>query len=115
MKVAILVAEFTEKRRVGEGWINGGFLVFEQGVDDCLEGDDASLEADALDMVQHIMRLMEVNMTPDVRAEATNEIRRQCLSAAKARRMLNWKPVYSLDEGLRNTIAWYREFLRSSR
>lgn len=44
-----LVTEFTEKPQTGEGWINGGFLVFEPGVFDYLEGDDSSLEADALE------------------------------------------------------------------
>jgi glucose-1-phosphate cytidylyltransferase len=44
-----LVAEFTEKPQIGEGWINGGFMVFEPGVFDYLEGDHTSLEADALE------------------------------------------------------------------
>jgi glucose-1-phosphate cytidylyltransferase len=44
-----LVAEFTEKPQIGEGWINGGFLVFEPGVFDYLEGDTTSLEADVLE------------------------------------------------------------------
>jgi glucose-1-phosphate cytidylyltransferase len=44
-----LVVEFTEKPQTGEGWINGGFLVLEPGVFDYLEGDDSSLEADALE------------------------------------------------------------------
>lgn len=44
-----LVAEFFEKPQVGEGWINGGFLVFEPGAFDYLEGDNTSLEADALE------------------------------------------------------------------
>jgi glucose-1-phosphate cytidylyltransferase len=44
-----LVAEFTEKPQIGEGWINGGFLVFEAGVFDYLEGDDTSLEAHTLE------------------------------------------------------------------
>lgn len=44
-----LVAEFTEKPQIGEGWINGGFLVFEPGVFKYLEGDNTSLEADALE------------------------------------------------------------------
>lgn len=43
-----LVANFTEKPQVGEGWINGGFLVFEPGVFDYLEHSRSSLEADAL-------------------------------------------------------------------
>jgi glucose-1-phosphate cytidylyltransferase len=44
-----LVAEFTEKPQIGEGWINGGFMVFEPGVFDYLGGDNPSLEADALE------------------------------------------------------------------
>lgn len=44
-----LVVEFTEKPQTGEGWINGGFLVFEPGVFDYLESDESSLEADALE------------------------------------------------------------------
>ncbi len=44
-----LVSEFTEKPQIGEGWINGGFLVFEPGVFDYLEGDESSLEADAME------------------------------------------------------------------
>ena len=44
-----LVAEFTEKPQIGEGWINGGFMVFEPAVFDYLKDDDSSLEADALE------------------------------------------------------------------
>jgi glucose-1-phosphate cytidylyltransferase len=44
-----LVTDFTEKPQIGEGWINGGFLVFEPGIFDYLEGDHSSLEADALE------------------------------------------------------------------
>lgn len=44
-----LVARFTEKPQIGEGWINGGFLVFEPEVFDYLDGDHSSLEADALE------------------------------------------------------------------
>jgi len=44
-----LVSDFTEKPQIGEGWINGGFMVLEPGVFDYLKGDDPSLEADALE------------------------------------------------------------------
>ena len=43
-----LVVEFTEKPRIGEGWINGGFMVLEPGVFEYLEGDDTVLESDML-------------------------------------------------------------------
>ena len=44
-----LVVEFTEKPQIGEGWINGGFMVFEPAIFDYLDGDDSSLEIDALE------------------------------------------------------------------
>jgi glucose-1-phosphate cytidylyltransferase len=44
-----LVGQFTEKPQIGEGWINGGFLVCEPDVFRFLEGDHSSLEADALE------------------------------------------------------------------
>jgi glucose-1-phosphate cytidylyltransferase len=44
-----LVAEFTEKPQIGEGWINGGFLVLEPGALNYLEGDNASLEVEGLE------------------------------------------------------------------
>jgi glucose-1-phosphate cytidylyltransferase len=46
-----LVSDFTEKPQIGEGWINGGFLVFEPGIFDYLKGDNTSLEADALEQL----------------------------------------------------------------
>src|ERR1700730_6660034 len=44
-----LVAEFTEKPQIGEGWINGGFMVLEPSVFDYIRGDESSLEADLLE------------------------------------------------------------------
>jgi glucose-1-phosphate cytidylyltransferase len=46
-----LVAQFTEKPQIGEGWINGGYLVFEPGIFGYLSGDDCSLEVDALEQL----------------------------------------------------------------
>jgi glucose-1-phosphate cytidylyltransferase len=44
-----MVSDFTEKAQIGEGWINGGFLVCEPGIFRYLDGDDSSLEVDALE------------------------------------------------------------------
>ena len=42
------VHEFTEKPQIGEGWINGGFMVFDPAVFRYLTGDQSSLEVDGL-------------------------------------------------------------------
>jgi glucose-1-phosphate cytidylyltransferase len=44
-----LVAKFSEKPQAGEGWINGGFLVFEPGVFDHFLTNNCSLEYDLLE------------------------------------------------------------------
>jgi CDP-glucose 4,6-dehydratase len=63
------------------------------------------------ELVQRILGLMGTDLEPDIRNEASNEIRAQFLSAAKARETLDWAPLYSLDEGLRRTVAWYSDLL----
>lgn len=45
------VTEFTEKPQIGQGWINGGFMVFEPGVFDYIEGDKTMLEMDTLELL----------------------------------------------------------------
>lgn len=44
-----LVSEFTEKPQIGEGWINGGFFVFEPAILNYLKDDETSLETDVLE------------------------------------------------------------------
>jgi CDP-glucose 4,6-dehydratase len=76
------------------------------------EAFNFSLESQVtvLDLVGRIIRLLHSELEPDVRNEACHEIRRQYLSAEKARRVLGWQPLFSLDEGLRRTIDWYRHY-----
>ena len=64
-----------------------------------------------LELVNLILSKMDSSLQPEVLNQASNEIRHQYLSAEHARTMLNWKPQFTLDEGLDRTIAWYREFL----
>jgi CDP-glucose 4,6-dehydratase len=65
-----------------------------------------------LDLVNKILEQMKSTLQPEIRNEAFHEIRHQYLSAERARTELNWKPKFTLDEGLGRTIAWYREALR---
>lgn len=53
-----LVSEFTEKPQVGEGWINGGFMVFEPEVFKYLAGDQSILEAHALEQLANDRQLV---------------------------------------------------------
>ena len=70
------------------------------------------IQVDVLMLVDKILKLMGSNLTPEIRNEASNEIRHQYLSADKARKLLQWSPLFDLDQGLTQTIAWYREFFQ---
>jgi CDP-glucose 4,6-dehydratase len=63
--------------------------------------------------MQKILDLMDnKDLEPIILNQAKNEIKHQYLSAKKAREILNWKPKYSVDECLQETIKWYQDFLR---
>ena len=66
-----------------------------------------------LALVERITALFDSPLEPVVLDEVSHEIRRQYLSAEKAKDVLGWQPRFTLDEGLRRTIAWYRSFLGS--
>jgi len=64
-----------------------------------------------LDVVNLILRLMQSKLKPEIQNEAKGEILDQYLSAAKARNTLGWSPLFTVEDGLKRTIEWYREFL----
>jgi CDP-glucose 4,6-dehydratase len=64
-----------------------------------------------LELVERIGILSGISIEPRVLNEASGEIPRQFLCAARARAELGWAPRYGLDEGLKRTLEWYRTFL----
>ncbi|HEX8919891.1 MAG TPA: NAD-dependent epimerase/dehydratase family protein [Pyrinomonadaceae bacterium] len=69
------------------------------------------IQVTVLELVERILAAMNSDLKPDVRNEASHEIRHQYLSAAKARQDLKWQPLFTLDESLGRTIDWYKNFL----
>ncbi|MBX7221897.1 MAG: GDP-mannose 4,6-dehydratase [Blastocatellia bacterium] len=69
------------------------------------------IQLSVLELVERILHSMHCGLRPEIRNEATNEIKHQYLSAAKAREQLNWSPLFSLEAGLERTIRWYQDFL----
>lgn len=84
--------------------------------------DDASLHGQAfnfgtaepcsvLGLTRKILELMgRDDLRPVVLNESKGEILHQYLSSRKARKLLGWEPAASLDAGLTETIAWYKEY-----
>jgi CDP-glucose 4,6-dehydratase len=62
------------------------------------------------DVAARVLKAMNrPDLELDIRNEASNEIPVQCLDSTKAKTLLNWKPRYGFDEGLKLTVEWYRE------
>lgn len=69
------------------------------------------IQVTVLELVNKIRTLMEKDdIEPKILGTTSNEILHQYLSAKKARDVLGWKPRYSLEAGLKETIAWYDKF-----
>jgi CDP-glucose 4,6-dehydratase len=51
------------------------------------------------------------DLRPVIQGQATNEIRDQFLSSAKARSVLGWEPQFGIEDGMERTIDWYRSYL----
>jgi CDP-glucose 4,6-dehydratase len=65
-----------------------------------------------LDVVELVCRLAGTGVAPDVRGAGTpaGEIDRQWVDCSKLNRLTGWEPSVSLEEGLRRTLDWHRQF-----
>ena len=69
------------------------------------------IQVDVRQLVDVICRATGVtHLEPVVLNDAPNEIPHQYLSAEKARRQLGWAPRYTLEQGMAETVAWYRQY-----
>jgi len=67
-----------------------------------------------VEIVKKILEAMGSDLEPRIlNKTTTNEIQDQYLSAQKARNLLNWRPLYTLERGLKETVSWYDEFFKS--
>jgi len=67
-----------------------------------------------VEIVAAIRRLMgREDLEPVIQNVATAEIAEQSLDATKAKKLLGWRPRFSLEEGLKKTRDWYLAFLAS--
>ena len=65
-----------------------------------------------LQIVGTIRQLMgREDIQPLIQNTARGEIPEQYLDATKAKQLIGWTPRFGLEDGLRNTIGWYLDFL----
>jgi CDP-glucose 4,6-dehydratase len=78
------------------------------------EAFNFSLEArpTVLEVVEQVLRIMgRPDLVPVIQNVASAEIREQYMTCEKARRLLGWAPVFTMEQGLREAVAWYRSHL----
>ena len=69
-----------------------------------------------LEVVDRVLTVMDARaLEPVILGEATHEIPRQFLDCAKARARMDWQPTRSFEQGLRETVTWYRQWLEDRR
>ncbi len=65
-----------------------------------------------LEIVDKILAVMDCDLEPIVLNKSSNEIESQFLSANKARKILKWKPLYTMEDGLKKSTDWYKAFFQ---
>lgn len=68
-----------------------------------------------LEIVDALQKLMKkTDLSPEILNQAKAEIRDQTLNSEKAQEVLGWSPIFTLEDGLEQTIKWYCSFLQQS-
>jgi CDP-glucose 4,6-dehydratase len=68
-----------------------------------------------IELVDKILFQMNSSLAPEIRNEASNEIREQYLDANKFKNMLNWTPSFDLESGIKETVQWYLDFFQNTK
>jgi CDP-glucose 4,6-dehydratase len=68
---------------------------------------------EVIEIVRRLAELTGQSIEPIVNESVRDEIPHMHLSCEKATKRLGWKPLFSLDEGLRRTVEWYSQYFKS--
>ncbi|MBD3361819.1 NAD-dependent epimerase/dehydratase family protein [Candidatus Woesearchaeota archaeon] len=63
-----------------------------------------------LDIVNFILKTMNSSLKPTILNQVSGEIKHQYLDSTKARKILSWQPTFGLEQGMKETVDWYKKF-----
>lgn len=88
----------------------------EQPVDSAWNfGPDINAEISVAHIVQNICKLWGENAAYHFEsANALHEAKFLKVDNAKARQYLGWKPIWNIDESVKNTVEWYKAYLENA-
>jgi|SRR3989344_147508 len=90
-----------------------GYLKIAENLDrDNIKGEafniSTSNKLTVLQLVRLILDIMNSKSEPEILNEAKGEIKHQYLDGGKMKKLLNWEPKHNIEEGLKETIEWYK-------
>ena len=68
------------------------------------------VELEVIDIVRRLTELAGSQVDPIINDKVQVEIPHMRLSCEKATQLLGWKPLFTFDEGLRETVDWYQNY-----
>jgi CDP-glucose 4,6-dehydratase len=110
------VRDFIYVKDAAEGYLR---IAEKLASDPSLAGEafNISLEVQlsVLQVTDMVLRIMgRPDLVPVILNQASSEIREQYMKCSKARQLLGWRPTYSMEHGLRETIDWYAAYFSAS-
>lgn len=99
--------------------VNGYLMIAEQLKKKGLAGEAFNLSDEnpitVLKLLDKLYAVAGVKKNYKILNQAKYEIKHQYLASGKARRILGWKPEYSLEEGLKLTYDWYCRYYQTKK
>ncbi len=63
------------------------------------------------DLLELLSKILKVKVKPIFQSLRQGEIIKSRVDYSKAKKELNWQPKYNLEEGLKETVKWFRGYL----
>jgi len=90
--------------------VNGAIKSIHKGNNQCINLG-SGIETSVNDLMKTIKEISNINIDPIYEEKRKGEIERIALDASKALLELDWKPEYSLKDGIYNTYNYFKDHL----
>ncbi|MDF3033464.1 MAG: rfbG [Alphaproteobacteria bacterium] len=70
-------------------------------------------QRNVLELTKTVIKILGSNLEPLIQGHNHGEIQEQYLDSTKAATRLGWAPHYGLEEGLKKTVSWYKNYLEN--